>query len=118
MKQLSVTPEVMLGDMLDALHAALKEGRIGNTTGGHPHAGYNPLSRHFNTGPWEGLTDVAIRYDCVTFRLEGKEVEARISRLPEAQADMVRKVWMLVDPSFGDVTDIWRTVMGPAAEEG
>ena len=61
----------------------------------------NEQSLH--TGPWRGLKDVHIRYDCVGFwSFPGVFVEARISRSPKDIAEDIRLLWMAIDPANMD----------------
>lgn len=102
-----MTPRsIILGDMLDALLQDLLLGAVSVVRT------RDPFNKNFSTGPWQGLKDVTIRYDCVTFHSGGKSIEARISRLPAKQADQVREVWLSVDPDNEGVEALWRTVLG------
>lgn len=100
-----MTVSSMLGDMLDLLLHDLAHGEVS------PVSMNDPANTHFNTGPWRGLKDVTVRYDCVTFHSGEKPIEARISRLPVKQADQVREVWLCVNPDYADMGTLWRAVV-------
>lgn len=65
----------------------------------------NEQSLH--TGPWRGLSDVIVRYDCVSFWLDReKYVEARVSLCPQDIVDDIRHIWLAIGPHFVDVQEI------------
>ncbi len=108
--------ERSIRDLLQALYDALLEGRVLAVP-------WPDESRHHHTGPWRGLHDVVFRYDCVTFWLtKERSVEARVSRLPQEEADLVRRIWMFTDPDLFEAEAIATVVkhhpaLPPAPEE-
>lgn len=64
------------------------------------------LNEHMCCGPWKGLSDIVIRYDCVAFYMDDKELEVRVSRLPTQLADIVKAIWLELEPDHEHASDI------------